>query len=438
MKYWMLACLQPHWPKGRLKEAKRIAGNRLLLRFDQRRFLIDLSPGSALVVPDPKSLSMGGTFSAPFDVRLHKRLSGAELKTVALAERDKVLSLSFIKSGGYKTEETTLILELTGRHTNAILTDASGTILEALHHIRNRIRHITPQSLYRAPPPLPRAPKLQPCEDIEGYLRAQFIDRHDAVFEKARQARLGAIQKRIDHFQSLLKSLPKSDTLQQAADQARLEGSLILANLKQIPGYAQEVALKDFEGHPLRLSLEGAKTPQQAADQRFHLARRLEAKARGVFRESASLSERLKFYESLHRAVVQAPDMEELKALSPDRRSRKSHPIAPHEPIEYFEIEGFRVALGRNERGNALLLSRAKANDLWLHLQGLPSTHVLIQTNRQNIPIKVIERAARLCVQFSVAQKGDYLVDYTPRRYVRIVKNAQVNYTHQKTVAIAL
>ena len=436
MKHWMLSALLPHWPKGRLKEARRVATNALLLRFDRQSFLIDLSPSNALIVPD--AAIEGDHFGAPFDVLLHKQLSGADLIAVRLDDRDKVLFLDFCKSGRYKAESVTLILELTGRHTNAILTNPENTILEALHHIKNRIRHIAPHQSYTPPPPPPRAPVAQSCEDIITFLQNQWHDRQQSLFERVRTDRLRGVEKRITHFEKLLGTLSDNDQLQTEADRARLEGSLILANLNRIKGYDKTVQLEDFEGQPITLHLPLLGSAQQMANARYKEARRLEAKAKGVDQERRSLQSRLDFYRHLAAAVNQAEDYAALEMLVPQKSSTKGSEQKRSEPIEIFHINGFRVLLGRNESGNAILLKRAKATDLWLHLQGRPSTHVIIQTNRQNIPPKVIERAAKLCAQFSLSQKGVYLVDYTPRRYVKIVQNAQVNYTHQKTVAITL
>jgi len=41
-----------------------------------------------------------------------------------------------------------------------------------------------------------------------------------------------------------------------------------------------------------------------------------------------------------------------------------------------------------------------------------------------------------LCVDFSVFEKGSYLVDYTPRREVRIQEGANVLYTKYQTVMV--
>jgi predicted ribosome quality control (RQC) complex YloA/Tae2 family protein len=108
----------------------------------------------------------------------------------------------------------------------------------------------------------------------------------------------------------------------------------------------------------------------------------------------------------------------------------------PNEAYEIFWIEGYKVMLGKNEKGNIALLKDARARDIWLHLQGRPSAHVIITTDKQRVPMNVIESAAKLCVDFSVYGAGKYLVDYTPRRDVNIQEGANVLYSKYETLAV--
>jgi len=104
--------------------------------------------------------------------------------------------------------------------------------------------------------------------------------------------------------------------------------------------------------------------------------------------------------------------------------------------IETFWIEGYKVQLGKNERGNVNLLKKARARDIWLHLRDRPSTHVVITTDKQKVPDSVLRAAARLCVDFSVMSPGTYEVDYTPRREVKIQEGANVLYNKYETLTV--
>jgi predicted ribosome quality control (RQC) complex YloA/Tae2 family protein len=92
--------------------------------------------------------------------------------------------------------------------------------------------------------------------------------------------------------------------------------------------------------------------------------------------------------------------------------------------------------LGKNEKGNIALLKEAKKSDIWLHIKEMPSAHVIIRTEKQNIPEAVLLFAAKVCVNFSVSQKGGYLVDYTPRKNVKPFDGANVAYEVYQTLKI--
>lgn len=92
--------------------------------------------------------------------------------------------------------------------------------------------------------------------------------------------------------------------------------------------------------------------------------------------------------------------------------------------------------VGKNEKGNALLLKEAKKNDVWLHVKELPSCHVIIRTDKQSVPPLVLSFAAKLCVEFSQTQKGTYLVDYTARQNVKVIQGASVQYVEYQTLSV--
>lgn len=71
-----------------------------------------------------------------------------------------------------------------------------------------------------------------------------------------------------------------------------------------------------------------------------------------------------------------------------------------------------------------------------MHLKDIPSAHVIISTDKQQLPASLLETAAKLCVDFSVFEKGKYLVDYTSRREVKIQEGANVLYTKYNTLAV--
>ena len=93
--------------------------------------------------------------------------------------------------------------------------------------------------------------------------------------------------------------------------------------------------------------------------------------------------------------------------------------------------------VGKNEKGNTALLQSAKKSDMWLHVKDMPSSHVIVRTDKLSVPEHVLMFAAKLCVAFSNIQPGAYLVDYTPRRNVKMIQGAFVNYVNYNTLKVS-
>ncbi len=99
-------------------------------------------------------------------------------------------------------------------------------------------------------------------------------------------------------------------------------------------------------------------------------------------------------------------------------------------------MDGYKIMLGRDERENIYLLENSKASDFWFHLQGMPSSHVIVSCTKKTLPQNIIEEAAKICARFSIDSGGRFSVDYTQRRNVKIQNKANVLYNPYSTVEV--
>lgn len=136
---------------------------------------------------------------------------------------------------------------------------------------------------------------------------------------------------------------------------------------------------------------------------------------------------------------------EELKDTGIDKygkqeRKKKKKETSADEPARYV-LDQFRVWVGRNSRQNEFLtLHKAGKNNLWLHAQKLPGSHIVIETEDADVPEAVLEKAASWAAWLSKGRNDRKVaVDCTRIRYVKKIRNAPpglVSYTHQKTLAV--
>jgi predicted ribosome quality control (RQC) complex YloA/Tae2 family protein len=76
-------------------------------------------------------------------------------------------------------------------------------------------------------------------------------------------------------------------------------------------------------------------------------------------------------------------------------------------PYRTFELDGFRILVGRGERDNDYLTFEvAEPHDLWLHVGGgTAGSHVVVKNpERVEIPREVLEHAAALAAWYSKAR----------------------------------
>lgn len=162
---------------------------------------------------------------------------------------------------------------------------------------------------------------------------------------------------------------------------------------------------------------------------------------------------RLEYFRNMAYFAEEAKDRtalselrDELKQLTrremPSRlaqKNRKAKKTAASDIPAQYTIGGYTVWIGKNSRQNEhLTLHMADKNDLWLHAQKIPGSHVVIETDGAPVPDDILKKAAAFAAWYSRARdSGKVAVDMTLIRHVKKIPGGPpglVNYTHQKTI----
>lgn len=204
-------------------------------------------------------------------------------------------------------------------------------------------------------------------------------------------------------------------------------------------------------------------TLKQAAQSYFEKAKSLQKKEGSTRQQVLLLEERLKATQKWNEALQQAREKasESARSLPWDlllKIERQLLGPTPHENSKrtgksgsqtaipgalFHSREGLPILVGRGKTENLeLTLRYAKGNDLWFHLQGLPSPHVVILLrDKKNASLDTMIDAAQLCLYFSKyrGHTQTFSVDYTHRKYVKRIQGSdEVSYTQNKTLMIQL
>ena len=419
-----------------IKFARRVANNIIEINFgDKESIFFDLTRGHSLIYKAP-SQKIPLTFNAPFDIQLAQLLNYSKLLDVNIDKNDKVIVFKLKPKSQYKQKIIFFRLEFTGKYTNAILLEEDETIIEAL-------RHIDANKSYRVVKPNIKLEPLKPFKieekikefDVEEFLDNNYKKRYTFELNRLKKQKLHLIQKKIDTIKKALSNLASKDELEAKALEYSNFANIVLANLHTIKPYDTELKTTDFEGKEITISLPKDIVKNRISEYFFNLAKRAKAKAKNISIEKENLEGKLKFLENIKSALNQTNNLYEIELLVP-KQAKSKQKKQKQRVGELFWIEGYKILVGRNAKENIALLKEAKANDIWMHTRDIPGSHVIIRTDKQNLPQSLLESAAKLCVDFSTSNPGNYLVDYTKRKFVKIKEGSNVEYDKYKTISI--
>ncbi|MDF1875900.1 NFACT family protein [Sulfurimonas sp. SAG-AH-194-I05] len=383
------------------------------------------------------SFARSKVYNAPFDVVLAKRFNRADIEHVELRNEDKILRFTTSISSAYKQETTYLQFEFTGKYTNIIILDAQNTVLEALRHVDlfSSFREVRVGQKLQDVPNAPFVAKEYALDDVEAFLYANYEKEQSQQLSSLKKQKVAFLTKKLKKLEKIYTSLDDEEGLQEEAQRAELHGNLVLSNMHTIKPYNQVLILDDYEGNSTKIEFQRVyATVGQMSNALFTKSKKAKQKAKNLYKEKESLESKIAHIKLFINTVEEAKNSSKINLLFPKKEQSKK--IKRNDSIETFLVEGYKVSLGKNEKGNIEVLKNARAKDVWIHMKDQPSCHVIITTDKQNLPLHIIQSAARLCVDFTTTSKDKYLVDYTPRREVTMQHGANVLYNKYKTIEV--
>lgn len=376
-------------------------------------------------------------YNAPFDVIIAKRFNRSNILDIELLHDDKIIRMKTSIASAYKEEITYLQIEFTGKYTNIIILDEKNIVLEALRHVDlfSSFREVRVGQKLLDVPSAPFVAKEYPLEDVEAFLYGVYEKEQNAKLENLKKQKVALLNKKLKKLQKLYNKLDSQEELEKIAQKYEHYGNLMLSNVDNFKPYSKKLLLEDYDGSKLEIVIDKElPTAYMVSNMFFTKSKKAKQRAKHLHIEEESLRSKIEHIKLFIHTVNSAADIAKIELLFPKQVQSKK--IKVNDSIETFWIEGYKVQLGKNEKGNISLLQSARAKDIWLHLKDQPSCHVIITTDKQNLPENIIKSAARLCVDFTTTSKDKYLVDYTPRREVTIQHGANVLYNKYKTIEI--
>ncbi|MDD3759687.1 MAG: NFACT RNA binding domain-containing protein [Acidithiobacillus sp.] len=227
-----------------------------------------------------------------------------------------------------------------------------------------------------------------------------------ATVEQARQREERRLQRRLQRLQADLlrwQSTPTEDR-RQATALFTLPDRVHPGGVLQVPEYRPDGVGQIGLDIPAGKSLhDHARDLLRRAQRAQRAEQRIRAEIAAVEQALAALPSRLSAPPS-----VSTP-------------GKKQRPQTRLQGIEERLVEGFTILWGKNARANEYLTFRlGRPQDLWLHVQDLQGSHVLIRRShpQQVVPPEILRAAAEIALQHSDSQALSAEVDWTELRHV--------------------
>jgi predicted ribosome quality control (RQC) complex YloA/Tae2 family protein len=290
------------------------------------------------------------------------------------------------------------------------------------------------------------------------------------------------IQNQLEHAQKKLQIHLDDCREGQKSDQFKLFGELILSSIRQVDQAIQSgsdlvsvVNYYDPEVNEITIPVQYNRSAAWNAQNYFKRYSKGKAKFENGLKLSMQDKQDIEWLESLRSAVENAVDIDDLQAVRSelaacgltvsdktpaevgkasvqDDRHAKINRLNPGKPgrsgklnysnrknrkdsrkssgnnktglppRKYISKDGLEIIAGRNNLQNdQLTLKTANKNDIWLHVQKMPGTHVIIR-GQQPIPDSTLLQAAGIAAWFSragLAGGAKAAVDYCPVSHVK-------------------
>lgn len=238
-------------------------------------------------------------------------------------------------------------------------------------------------------------------------------------------------------------------------DTPRIFGELLMAYSYQVEKGAEHAWLPNFydDEKTVEIDLDPALTAIENATRYFRAASKRKRGLPILEQELTQTESDLTYLEGLLATLAQADKahygairselekqgfLERRKKRASKKKQKNARDDAGR-PDEFWSQNEMRIRVGRNNLQNDKLTLRwSQPHDIWMHVQNVPGSHVVIETQGRDVPDDTLREAALLAAYFSKARdSSNVAVDYTSVQHVWKPNGARpghVLYDHQKTL----
>lgn len=282
------------------------------------------------------------------------------------------------------------------------------------------------------------------------------LDIQDRLKQKSHSMRK-TIQVRLDRSKKKLAKQKEELLESEDREKYKIYADIISANIHLIPKGVKQVKLNNFYDENLALidiPMDYKISPILNAQKYYKKYSKLKNAEKLLLDQIPETKDEIMYLENVLISIENSSEVENLdeiknelikegylKDKTRNKKKRKNDEERLSSPDQYLSSDDFIIYVGKNNRQNErLTLKTAHRDDIWLHVQNMPGSHVIIKKDNKNIPDTTLNEAAILAAYYSKAKNGkNIFVDYTERKNVRKLSGAKpgmVIYENYSTIRV--
>lgn len=240
----------------------------------------------------------------------------------------------------------------------------------------------------------------------------------------------------------------------------KLYGELITNNLYRINDtHLSEIAIENYydDNNIITIPLDKSISPYINAKKYFKKYHKLKNAKQIVEEQKKQIEVEIDYLESIiyeFETAVTIADIDNIYSeLSENFANKNTKQVRKNklskkvlntsakigQPLKY-EIDGFTVIVGKNNKQNDYITKQAKPDDIWFHIKDNHGSHTILKVENTSPSQDTINKCASLAAFHSKASNSSNVpVDYTYIKYVKKPSKAKpgmVIYTNYKTVNV--
>lgn len=248
-----------------------------------------------------------------------------------------------------------------------------------------------------------------------------------------------------------VKKLNKQLDAAKDADQYRIRGEILTTYLGKLKQGMTSITLPNFydDNKPLKIKLSNQLSPSRNAQKYFTRYDKLKKSVAYVNQQLKLTNEEIDYFNNIESQLeLGSPsDVREIKLeltqqgylKKKQKPGKKRRKVKISKPEAFKTSSGTEVLVGKNNLQNDRLSFKiANKNDIWLHVQGMPGSHVVLRSAHPSD--QDLLEAAELAAYFSKGRHSDHVpVQYLPVKKLHKPSGAKpgfVTFRGQTTIRV--